>query len=208
MLYNIHKLRWDERAARGCSAFPRRMLPGGRKPSSERLRQHANPSFGGGRCPSRASAGDQQAALFGQCCFEPGDAKNTYGTGCFLLMNTGRDSRCSRRTVWSRPLPSARRDKVRIRARGQRSSSAGRSVQWLRDELNAGIETRRRRRQYAAKGAGHGGGYVGPGLYGARRAVLGPCTRGARSSGITRGIRPGAHRARRRWSRLPTRRRT
>lgn len=87
MLYNIHDLCWDDEIL-AVMNIPKSMLPEV-KPSSC-LYGYTNEGILGGRIPISGIAGDQQAALFGQCCFEPGEAKNTYGTGCFLLMNTGK----------------------------------------------------------------------------------------------------------------------
>ena len=86
MLFNITTLDWDDEILEELQ-IPRSMLPQV-KPSSE-VYGNADPSFLGGPIPIAGAAGDQQAALFGQTCFQPGEAKNTYGTGCFLLMNTG-----------------------------------------------------------------------------------------------------------------------
>ena len=86
MLFNINTLEWDEDILKELD-IPRAMLPQA-KPSSC-LYGEADPQFFGGPIPIAGAAGDQQAALFGQTCFTPGEAKNTYGTGCFLLLNTG-----------------------------------------------------------------------------------------------------------------------
>lgn len=86
MLFNINTLKWDDEILKELD-IPKSMLPQA-KPSSE-IYGETDPSFFGGRIPIAGAAGDQQAALFGQTCFEKGEAKNTYGTGCFLLMNTG-----------------------------------------------------------------------------------------------------------------------
>ena len=84
MLYDIHRLQWDETLLKALN-IPREILPEVR-PSSE---IYGYTEIQGAQIPIAGIAGDQQAALFGQTCFDPGDAKNTYGTGCFLLMNTG-----------------------------------------------------------------------------------------------------------------------
>ena len=89
MLYNIHTLEWDEELL-SILRIPRQMLPEV-KPSGALFGMSESSIFGT-PIPIAGAAGDQQAALFGQCCFEPGQVKNTYGTGCFLLMNTGRDA--------------------------------------------------------------------------------------------------------------------
>ena len=86
LLYNINKLEWDEEILKELD-IPRCMLPEV-KPSSC-VYGMADASFFGGEIPIAGAAGDQQSALFGQTCFLEGEAKNTYGTGCFLLMNTG-----------------------------------------------------------------------------------------------------------------------
>ncbi|MCL4109060.1 UNVERIFIED_CONTAM: hypothetical protein GTU68_032183 [Idotea baltica] len=86
LIYNIHTLQWDDELLRILN-IPRAMLPDVR-PSSE-VYGETEPSLFGAAIPIAGDAGDQQAATFGQGCFSPGDAKNTYGTGCFMLMNTG-----------------------------------------------------------------------------------------------------------------------
>ncbi|HBI55610.1 MAG TPA: glycerol kinase, partial [Firmicutes bacterium] len=83
MLFNIKTLDWDEKIL-DLLAIPRAMLPEVR-PSSEIYGYTAPDTFGGANIPIAGAAGDQQAALFGQTCFQPGMAKNTYGTGCFML---------------------------------------------------------------------------------------------------------------------------
>ena len=86
MLFNINTLEWDDEILAELD-IPKSMLPEA-KPSSC-IYGEADPAFLGGPIPIAGAAGDQQAALFGQTCFTAGEAKNTYGTGCFLLMNTG-----------------------------------------------------------------------------------------------------------------------
>ena len=89
MLFDIHKLQWDREILERFD-IPEEMLPAVR-PSSFIYGRTQGCIIGDG-IPIAGAAGDQQAALFGQCCFEPGDAKNTYWTGCFLLMNTGKEA--------------------------------------------------------------------------------------------------------------------
>lgn len=130
LIFNIHSLDWDDELLRILDV-PRAMLPEVR-PSSEVYGQTASELFGK-PIPIAASAGDQQAATFGQACFEPGSAKNTYGTGCFMLMNTG-----------DQPVPSKNNllttigwglgDKVTYCLEGS-VFIAGAVVQWLRDGL-------------------------------------------------------------------------
>lgn len=93
MLYDIHKLCWDEELLK-LFDIPACMLPVV-KPSSY-IYGYTENTVLGGRIPIAGIAGDQQAALFGQCCFSKGQVKNTYGTGCFLLMNTGTEAITSR----------------------------------------------------------------------------------------------------------------
>ena len=86
MMFNINTLKWDDEILKELD-IPKSMLP---KPMpSSCVYGEVNPVYFGGPIPIAGAAGDQQAALFGQTCFRAGEAKNTYGTGCFLLMNTG-----------------------------------------------------------------------------------------------------------------------
>jgi len=89
MLFNIHTLQWD-REILELFGIPECMLP--EVMPSSHVYGYTDETLIGGSIPIAGAAGDQQAALFGQCCFEPGDVKNTYGTGCFLLMNTGTEA--------------------------------------------------------------------------------------------------------------------
>ena len=114
MLYNIHDLCWDERLLHELD-IPAVMLPQVCD-SSRYLRNAATCS--GAQIPIAGIAGDQQAALFGQGCFRPGEAKNTYGTGCFLLMNTGAQTPSTAATVWSRPSPSGLNGQVQYALEG------------------------------------------------------------------------------------------
>ena len=118
MLYDIHEMRWDPWLL-DLFGIPASMLPDV-CPSSADYGVTANPGVVRG-VPIRGVAGDQQAALFGQCCFEAGQAKNTYGTGCFLLMHTGREAcRSTHRLVTTLAACGAGRARARVRARGQR----------------------------------------------------------------------------------------
>ncbi len=106
MLFNIHTLEWDEELLRIVGDIPAAMLPEVR-PSCGGVRVPTRPVFGGAPFRIAGVAGDQQAALFGQACFESGMAKNTYGTGCFMLMNTGEQADARRSTGFSRRSPGA-----------------------------------------------------------------------------------------------------
>lgn len=132
MLYNIHTLGWDDEILAELD-IPRAMLPEVR-PSSQVYGQ-ADAALLGAAMPIAGAAGDQQAALFGQACYAPGQAKNTYGTGCFLLLNTGQQAVRSERGLlttiaWQlgdgQPVTYALEGSVFI---------AGAAIQWLRDGL-------------------------------------------------------------------------
>ncbi len=132
LLFNIHTLEWDAELLKLLDV-PRAMMPEVR--SSSEVYGHADPKWFGAEVPVAGDAGDQQAALFGQACFEPGSAKNTYGTGCFMLMNTG-----------AKPVPSEKGllttvawtvGAVTTYALEGSVFVAGAAVQWLRDGLKA-----------------------------------------------------------------------
>ena len=130
MLFNINTLKWDEEILSELG-IPKSMLPEA-KPSSC-IYGHSDPAFFGGAIPIAGAAGDQQAALFGQTCFQPGEAKNTYGTGCFLLMNTGEkpvfsDNGLVTTIAWGLE------GKVTYALEGS-IFVAGAAIQWLRDEM-------------------------------------------------------------------------
>ena len=130
MLFNIHTLQWDEEILAELD-IPRCMLPEP-KPSSC-IYGHALPQFFGGPIPISGTAGDQQAALFGHACFAPGEAKNTYGTGCFLLMNTGETPVTSQHGLVT-TIAWGLDGKVEYALEGS-IFVAGAAIQWLRDEL-------------------------------------------------------------------------
>lgn len=130
MLFNINTLQWDQEILKELD-IPAIMLPEVR-PSSE-VYGYADPSFFGAPIPIAGAAGDQQAALFGQTCFKPGEAKNTYGTGCFLLMNTGDHPVFSRNGLVT-TIAWGLNGKVQYALEGS-IFVAGAALQWLRDEL-------------------------------------------------------------------------
>ena len=132
LLFNIHTMEWDDELLKILDV-PRAMLPEVR--SSSEVYGETDPAILGTAVPVAGIAGDQQAALFGQACFEPGAAKNTYGTGCFMLLNTGES-----------PVPSQKGllTTVAWRVGGKTTYAlegavfvAGAAVQWLRDGLKA-----------------------------------------------------------------------
>lgn len=130
MLYNIRELTWDEEILKELD-IPVAMLPEV-LPSSGLFGATA-PSILGGAVPIAGVAGDQQAALFGQACFDPGTAKNTYGTGCFLLMNTGLQPMVSRHGLLT-TIAWGLDGRVEYALEGS-VFTAGAVVQWLRDEM-------------------------------------------------------------------------
>ena len=130
MLFNINTLDWDEEILAELN-IPHSMLP---KPlSSSGLFGTTDPSLLGGEIPITGAAGDQQAALFGQTCFQPGEAKNTYGTGCFLLMNTGEKPVFSQNGLVT-TIAWGLGEKVTYALEGS-IFVAGAAIQWLRDEM-------------------------------------------------------------------------
>ncbi|WP_373054574.1 glycerol kinase GlpK [Thioalkalivibrio sp.] len=188
-LFNIHTLEWDAELLERFG-IPRAMLPEVHD-SSGVLGVTGAEMFGGAEVPIAGVAGDQHAALFGQACFEPGMAKNTYGTGCFLLMNTGEapvESRSGLLTTVAWSLDG----RVEYALEGS-IFIAGAAIQWLRDELHL-IDSAEDSEYYAGKVANADGVYVVPAFAGlgapywdmyARGAIFG-LTRGTRKEHITR----------------------
>ncbi|WP_407058473.1 FGGY family carbohydrate kinase [Paracerasibacillus soli] len=131
LLYNIYDLKWDEELLHILD-IPKSMLPEVR-PSSEIYGSTRNYHFFGEEVPIAGIAGDQQAALFGQACFEEGMAKNTYGTGCFMLMNTGEEGVRSKNGLLT-TLAWGLDGKVEYALEGS-IFVAGSAIQWLRDGL-------------------------------------------------------------------------
>ena len=130
MMFNINTLDWDDDILKELNV-PRCMLPQPR-PSSE-IYGETDPALFGGAIPIGGAAGDQQAALFGQTCFHPGEAKNTYGTGCFLLMNTGEAPVFSQNGLVT-TIAWGLDGQVTYALEGS-IFVAGAAIQWLRDEM-------------------------------------------------------------------------
>ena len=130
LMFNIHTLDWDDELLELLD-IPRRMLPEIR--GNSEVYGETDPSLFGRPIPLASAVGDQQAALFGQACFEPGTAKNTYGTGCFLLMNTGRTPHASEHGLLT-TVGWKRNGEVTYALEGA-IFIAGAVVQWLRDGL-------------------------------------------------------------------------
>ena len=160
MLFNINTLKWDEDILR-LMDIPACMLPEVR-PSSG-IFGYADRRFLGGEIPIAGAAGDQQAALFGQACFDPGEAKNTYGTGCFLLMNTGKKPVFSKNGLVT-TIAWGMDGGVDYALEGS-IFVAGAAIQWLRDELKL-IESAADSQYMAMKVSDTNGCYVVPAFTG------------------------------------------
>ena len=181
MLFDIHKKQWDDEILNKLG-IPRCMLPEV-KPSSC-IYGYTNENLIGGRIPIAGAAGDQQAALFGQCCFEEGDVKNTYGTGCFLLMHTGNKAVKSNQGLLT--TIAVNPDGTPGYALEGSVFVAGAAIQWLRDELQI-LQRASESEKYCLSVPDTNGVYVVPAFTGlgapywdqyARGAILG-LTRGA-----------------------------
>ena len=183
MLYDIHKLRWDEELL-NLFHIPACILPEV-KPSSC-IYGYTESATLGGRIPIAGIAGDQQAALFGQCCFSRGQVKNTYGTGCFLLMNTGTEAITSNNGLLTTIAASAG-DKVEYALEGS-VFVAGAAVQWLRDGMRM-VKSASQTQDYANQAPeGTEGVYVVPAFAGMGAPYWNPYARGC-VVGITRGCK-------------------
>ena len=180
MLYNIHTLEWDEELL-AMLGIPRRMLPEV-KPSGTVFGMSDRSIFGAA-VPIAGAAGDQQAALFGQCCFGPGQVKNTYGTGCFLLMNTGREAIASGNGLLT-TIAAGDSPKPEYALEGS-VFVAGAAVQWMRDEMRM-MKIARHSEKYAARVEDTNGVYVVPAFVGLGTPYWNPYARGT-VVGITRG---------------------
>lgn len=180
MLFNIHTLQWDEEILAEFN-IPKAMLP---KPCpSSMVYGYTDPTLFGVEIPIAGCAGDQQAALFGQTCFAPGEAKNTYGTGCFMLMNTGEKAVESRNNLLT-TIAWGLNGKVHYALEGS-IFIAGAAVQWLRDELkiiNKASETE----EIAQSVPDNGGVYLVPGFVGLGAPYWDQYARGT-IVGLTRG---------------------
>lgn len=181
MLFNINTLQWDEEILKELD-IPFSMLPEV-KPSSC-IYGTADPRFLGGPIPIAGAAGDQQAALFGQTCFNPGEAKNTYGTGCFLLMNTGEKPVFSKNGLVT-TIAWGLDGKVNYALEGS-IFVAGAAIQWLRDELRI-IDSAADSEYMAKKVKDTNGCYVVPAFTGLGAPHWDQYARGT-IVGITRGV--------------------
>src|SRR5690606_40731186 len=155
LMYNIFDLKWDEELL-NILDIPKVMLPEVR-PSSEIYAHTATYHFFGQEIPIAGIAGDQQSALFGQACFEKGMAKNTYGTGCFMLMNTGEEPVVSENGLLT-TIAWGLDGKVEYALEGS-IFVAGLAIQWLRDGVRV-IREAKESEQYAIKVDSFEGVYV------------------------------------------------
>ena len=178
MLYDIRKLDWDDTLLKSLN-IPRAMLPEVR--SSSEIYGHTE--ILGVQVPIAGIAGDQQAALFGQTCFAPGEAKNTYGTGCFLLMNTGETPVFSKNGLVT-TIAWGLDGKVNYALEGS-IFVAGAAIQWLRDELRL-LEEARDSEYMAGKVQDTNGCYVVPAFTGLGAPHWDQYARGT-IVGLTRG---------------------
>ena len=190
MLFDIHRGCWDQELL-DLFGIPVSMMPEVR-PSSGFFGETSYPGIPAG-IPITGVAGDQQAALFGQCCFEAGQAKNTYGTGCFMLLHTGHEARTSTHNLVTTVAASAPSDDGLVYALEGSVFVAGALIQWLRDELGI-IGTAAETEALALSIPDTGGVYIVPAFTGlgapwwnseARGAIYG-LTRGAGRAHIAR----------------------
>ncbi len=189
LLYNIHKLEWD-RDLLAVLDIPASLLPQVR--ASSGIFGMTTPEWFGAEIPIAGIAGDQQAALFGQTCFKPGMLKNTYGTGCFMLMQTGEQIFHSKNGLLTTIAWQVGNGKVQYALEGA-VFIAGAVVQWLRDELKL-ISSSAEIESLAASVQDNGGVYLVPAFVGlgsphwdaeARGTIVG-LTRGANRSHLAR----------------------
>lgn len=180
MLFDIHRKCWDEEILE-YFRIPRCMLPDV-KPSSC-IYGYTSSDVLGGKIPIAGAAGDQQAALFGQCCFEPGEIKNTYGTGCFLLMNTGDTAVQSRHGLLT-TIAASTSEHTQYALEGS-VFVAGAAVQWLRDEMRM-VRTAKQTEEYCTAVEDTGGVYMVPAFAGLGAPYWNQYARGT-ITGVTRG---------------------
>lgn len=181
LMFNIHTLEWDEELLQ-ILTVPKQLLPDVH-PSSEVYGKTAPFHFFGQEIPVAGAAGDQQAALFGQACFEKGMAKNTYGTGCFMLMNTGETAVKSEHGLLT-TIAWGVDGKVEYALEGS-IFVAGSAIQWLRDGMRM-IKTAADSEKYAERVESTDGVYVVPAFVGLGTPYWESDVRGA-VFGVTRG---------------------
>lgn len=180
MIFNINTLQWDAKMLKELQ-IPKKILP--KVLPSSHLYGHVHESWLGAKIPITGVAGDQQAALFGQACFEKGMAKNTYGTGCFMLMNTGSTPIVSMQGLLT-TIAWGINGTVQYALEGS-VFIAGAAVQWLRDELKM-LDTATDSEYFASKASTSDGVYVVPAFAGLGAPYWDMYARGA-VFGLTRG---------------------
>ncbi len=181
MMFDIHRLCWDSRILNRLD-IPECMLPEV-VPSSAVYGRTKDCMIGDG-IPISGAAGDQQSALFGQCCFNEGEVKNTYGTGCFMLMNTGSEAVESRNGLLTTIAVGLKPGEVQYALEGS-VFVAGASIQWLRDELRM-VKNAPETEEYCSRVTDTAGVYVVPSFTGLGAPYWNPYARGT-IVGLTRG---------------------
>ena len=180
MLFDIHKLCWDEEIL-DYFQIPKGMLP--KVCPSSHVYGQTDPSVLGGKISIAGAAGDQQAALFGQCCFEQGQVKNTYGTGCFLLMNTGTQAIDSKAGLLT-TIAASTSERIEYALEGS-VFVAGAAIQWLRDGMRM-FQKASQSEEYARRVEDTAGVYIVPAFAGMGAPYWDQYARGT-VVGITRG---------------------
>ena len=180
MLFNIHTLEWDDEILE-LFDIPKCMLP--QVQPSSYIYGYTDKTLLGFEIPIAGVSGDQQAALFGQCCFHEGDVKNTYGTGCFLLMNTGEKAITSGNGLLT-TIAATANDKVQYALEGS-VFVAGATVKWLRDQMHM-VGQAAETEALASSVSDTNGVYVVPAFTGMGAPYWNPHARGM-VTGLTRG---------------------
>ena len=181
MMFNIHSLEWDEDILKELN-IPRCVLPEGR--ASSTVYGYTSPLIFGGPIPIAGAAGDQQSALFGQTCFKKGEAKNTYGTGGFMLLNTGSEPIESKNGLLT-TIAWGIGDEISYALEGSVFVS-GATIQWLRDEVKL-IENATQSEKLARMVEDTAGAYIVPAFTGLGAPYWDSYARGA-IMGLTRGV--------------------
>lgn len=182
MMFDIHNLCWDEKIL-AYFDIPKSMLP--KVCPSSCVYGYTDSGILGCKIPIAGAAGDQQAALFGQCCFSKGEVKNTYGTGCFLLMNTGKQAVNSQNGLLT-TIAASFENNVQYALEGS-IFVAGAGVQWLRDEMDL-FRDAAETEEYANSVEDTNGVYVVPAFTGLGAPYWNPYARGT-IVGLTRGCK-------------------
>ena len=182
MMFDIHNLCWDEKIL-AYFGIPKSMLP--KVCPSSSVYGYTDSGILGCKIPIAGAAGDQQAALFGQCCFSEGEVKNTYGTGCFLLMNTGEQAVNSKNGLLT-TIAASFENNVQYALEGS-IFVAGAGVQWMRDEMDL-FRDASETEKYAESVEDTNGVYVVPAFTGLGAPYWNPYARGT-IVGLTRGCK-------------------